>query len=144
MKKRIAIITLILIAGIVTVNAQCCHKKASCETSNKTLCSEQKANTEVKAYYFHTTRRCASCEAVETVAKETLKENYGEKVIFHAINREKEKDNPLLKKYKVNGQSLLVVKGEKVINLTNDAFLYARTSPAIFKKKIKSAIDPLI
>ncbi len=144
MKKLLAIITLILVAGIYTSNAQCCSKKKKCDVAGKTTCSEQKADTEVKAYYFHASRRCATCQAVESVTQEALKENYGDKVSFQSINREKQKDNPLLKKYKVNGQTLLVVKGDKVINLTTDAFMYARTSPSIFKKKIKSTIDPLM
>ena len=144
MKQLIAIISLILATGIFTANAQCCSKKKQCDAIGKTVCSDQKSESGVKAYYFHASRRCATCEAVETVTKETLKDNYAGKVVFISINREKEKDNPLLKKYKVSGQTLLVVKGDKVVNLTNDAFLYARTSPSIFKKKLKSTIDPLM
>ncbi len=101
------------------------------------------ANNEVKAYYFHATRRCATCEAVEAVTKEALIEYYGDRVVFKSINRDEEKDNPLLKKYKVNGQTLLFVKGDIVFNLTTDAFMNARTKPEKFKAQIKATLDPL-
>ena len=144
MKQLITVIAIILIAGSFSAHAQCCSKKKQCDAVGKTACDEEKSESGVKAYYFHASRRCATCEAVESVTKEALKENYGDKVVFKSINREKDKNNPLLKKYKVNGQTLLLVKGDKVVNLTNDAFLYARTSPSIFKKKLKSTIDPLM
>ncbi|MBT4400042.1 MAG: hypothetical protein HN686_01810 [Bacteroidetes bacterium] len=99
---------------------------------------------DVKVYYFHATARCATCKAVEAVTQKTLKDSYGDKVSFTSINREKEKDNPLIKKYKVSGQTLLVVKGDKVVNLTNDAFLNARTKPEKLTSKIKSTIDKLL
>jgi len=99
---------------------------------------------EVFVYYFHATRRCATCEAVEATTQEALKEFYGTKVSFTSINREEESENPLLGKYKISGQTLLIVKGDKVIDLTSDAFMNARTNPDKFKAKIKEIIDPMI
>jgi len=103
-----------------------------------------KPGDDVVVYYFHATKRCVTCKAVEAVTKEALKEYYGEKVVLTSINREKDKKNPLLKKYKVNGQTLLVVKGDDVVNLTSDAFLNARTKPEKLKKKIKTTIDSML
>ena len=99
---------------------------------------------EVKVYYFHATARCVTCKAVEDVTQKALKELYGKKVAFESINREEDKDNPLIAKHKVAGQTLLVISGDKVVNLTNDAFLNARTKPEKLKEKIKATIDPLL
>ena len=60
------------------------------------------------------------------------------------INREEEKNNPLIKKHKISGQTLLIICGEKVVNLTNEAFLNARTNPDKLKIKIKSTIDSMM
>lgn len=100
--------------------------------------------TEVSVYYFHATRRCATCEAVEKVARQTLEEKYGAKVAFISINREKESEHPLIKKHQINWQTLLVVKGDQSINLTNDAFLNARTKPDKLKHQITNTIEELL
>lgn len=129
-------------------STDCCaktksEKTACCSKSEVTENNAQKiANTEVTAYYFHATRRCATCEAVEKVTKEALQEYYGDKITFQSINRENETE--LTEKFNINGQSLLIVKGTKVVNLTNDAFLNARTNPDKLKGKIKATIDELM
>ena len=126
MKKIIIVLGMILLVGSINVDAQ---------TS---------AKSDVEAYYFHATHRCATCQAVESVTIEALKEYYGEKVSFQSINREKESDNPMIEKYKISGQTLLIIKGDKVVNLTNDAFMNARSNPDKFKAKIKSTVDSMI
>lgn len=99
---------------------------------------------EIIAYYFHATRRCATCQAVEQVTKETIEANFADKVNFESINREEEKDNPLIEKYKINGQTLIIVKGDEVINLTNEAFMNARSNPEKFEVKLKETIEGLL
>lgn len=143
MKKLAVIFIFTLWAGVITANAQCCNKAVADLGKSESCCLTQQDEAGVKAYYFHATRRCATCEAVESVTKEALKEYYGDKVPFQSIDREEDRKNPLIKKYKVKGQALLIVKGDEIVNLTNDAFLNARTNPDKFKAKIKSAIDPM-
>lgn len=132
---------------LVVVVFQSCNNVSN-ETNTKSDEAETVVNTEesneVKAYYFHATRRCATCEAVEGVTKEALTEYYGDKIVFESINRDEEKDNPLLKKYEIGGQTLLFVKGDKVIDLTTDAFMNARSNPDKFKAKIKETLDPIL
>ncbi len=145
MKKLISTLSLFLLVGAISVSAQCCNGATTDNsTSTKVTCAENKKSSEVKAYYFHATRRCATCEAVEAVSKEAIKEYYGDKVTFESINREEEKDNPLLKKYKISGTKLLIINGDKKVDLTNDAFLNARTNPDKFKSKLKSTIDSML
>ena len=145
MKKLISTLSFILFMGVVAVSAQCCKgATADNSTSSKVACAENQKSSEVKTYYFHATRRCATCEAVEAVSKEAIKKYYGDKVTFESINREENKDNPMIEKYKISGQTLLIIKGDKVVNLTNDAFMNARTNPDKFKSKLKSTIDSMM
>ena len=140
MKKAIQVISLFLLVGLGSFLTISCVDSSN--KSDSTI--DASGSSTVQVYYFHATRRCATCEAVEKVTKETLAENYGAKVPFQSINREEEKENPLVKKYEISGQTLLVVKGDQVVNLTNDAFMYARTSPDKLKAKIKETIDGLL
>jgi len=143
MKKLTLILITALWTGFLSASAQCCDSKVAELTDSDAVLSEQATETSIKAYYFHATRRCATCQAVEKVTKEALKEHYGDQVTFLSIDREKDSENPLLEKYKVSGQTLLIVSGDQVKNLTNDAFLNARTNPDKFKAKLKSTIDAM-
>ena len=101
-------------------------------------------NEKVEAFYFHATRRCATCEAVEGVAKAYIEENYTNEVSFILINRENEENNALVEKFEITGQTLLIVLGDKVVDLTTEAFMNARTNPEKLKDLIKSTNDPLL
>jgi len=101
---------------------------------------------KVQIYYFHNARRCATCQAVEDVTKKSLKELYPEmtkngKIVFQSLDIEEKSNQSLVKKYKVSGQTLLFVSNSKKVNLTNDAFMYARNNPDKLKSKIQKTID---
>lgn len=117
--------------------------------SDVTTNDSQSLDTEkVEVYYFHNTRRCATCEAVEQVTKETLEAAYPEQMkqgnmTFQSLNIEEDENEPLARQLGVSGQTLLIVKGDKKKDLTNDAFMYARTNPDKLKEKIQKAIDKI-
>jgi len=104
----------------------------------------QNSSAKIEAYYFHNKTRCTTCKTVEAEAKADLKELYGDKVIFQALKLEEKSTEAIAAKLKVSGQTLLVVKGDKQVNLTNEGFLYAVTDPEKFKAKIKEKVDPLV
>jgi len=145
MKKLISTLSIFLLVGVISVSAQCCkgvtNNNSAC---TKVTCNDNQKSSEVKAYYFHFTRRCVTCKAVESVSKEAIKEYYGNKVTFESINNDEDKNNSLINKYKISGQTLLIVNGDKKVNLTNEAFLNARTNPDKFKSKLKSTIDSML
>ncbi len=106
--------------------------------------AQNENQAKVQAYYFHNATRCMTCKTVEAEAKANLKELYGDKVSFQALNLEEKAARELAKKLKVSGQALLVVNGNKQVNLTNEGFLYAVTNPEKFKSVIKEKVDPLL
>ncbi|SMO67478.1 hypothetical protein SAMN06265379_104321 [Saccharicrinis carchari] len=144
MKSIINTLGFLLLMGLISVSAQCCKGTTTDNSTDKKVTIPENAKSgEVKAYYFHSTRRCATCEAVETVSKEAITEYYGNKVTFESINREEEKNNTLVAQYKINGTALLITNGDKKEDLTNVAFLNARSNPDKLKSKLKSTIDSM-
>ena len=145
MKKSLTILVFVLFAGVGMGYAQCCSSavQAAVTPSSASVQQSDVDVSGVEVVYFHATRRCATCNAVEEVTKEMLKEVYGDQVKFASINRETDKNNKLIKKHKINGQTLLIIKGDKVVNLTNDAFMYARTNPDKLKDKLKETIGTI-
>jgi hypothetical protein len=147
MKRFIVLSSFLVVLALTTAQAQCCKNAAQAKNCGKASSCMKTASlqnnnvSKIEAYYFHFTRRCATCQAVEDVSVETLKELYGDKVSFKSINLDEKANTELAKKLGVAGQSLLFVKGDKKVDITNDGFLYARTDPAKFKEKIKSTVE---
>ena len=110
--------------------------------TNKTEAKSTTSN-KVEAYYFHNTARCVTCKTVEAEAKADLENLSGGKVSFKSLNLEDDLTKAIAEKLQVSGQTLLIVKGDQKINLTNEGFLYARTNPAKFKSIIKEKVDGL-
>jgi hypothetical protein len=104
---------------------------------------------KVEVYYFHYTRRCATCTAVENVTKAALEEFYGEEIkngsiVFTAVNLDESDSEEIAEKLGISGQTLLVVAGDKKENLTTDAFMNAKSNPEKLREIIKSTIDPFV
>jgi len=146
MKKLISTLSFILLVGVVAASAQCCNGKTANEKSHceKTTCIKNQQSKEIKAYYFHGTHRCVTCQAVEAVTKEALREYYGDKIILQSLNFEEDANKSIVEKYQISGQTLLIVSSNKKVDLTNDAFMNARTNPDKLKEKIKSTIDQML
>lgn len=141
------IVATILFAAGCNSNKQESKSKTSCSSSETKSCCSNKSTTtnidasKVSVVYFHATRRCATCEAVEKITKATLAKYFDNSVPFHSVNREEEKD--IAQKYGVEWQTLLIMKGDQVKNITNEAFLNARTKPEKLEALIKSTIESM-
>ncbi len=134
MKKiGMLILSLAMFLGFIVCNAQ----------TSKVL-ENTKSTSKVEAYYFHFSSRCVTCKTVESEAKANIESLYGGKVRFTAINLDDDSSKALAEKLKVSGQSLLLVKGDSKINITNEGFMYARSNPEKFKSIIKEKVDGLL
>ena len=103
----------------------------------------------INVYYFHFTRRCATCNAVEDKTKEILNELYAgqvesKNILFESLNLEEADSKEIAEKHGVSGQALIFVKGDKKIDLTTEGFMNARSNPEKLKEKIKETVDELI
>jgi hypothetical protein len=107
------------------------------------------AIAKVEVYYFHFTRRCATCNAVENESLKAIKLLYptqfkSGKITFKSVNLDDKTSKAFAAKYKVEGQSLLVITKDARIDLTDAGFMYARSNPEKLKKELKKGIDPLL
>lgn len=126
------------------IGAMACHGQNS-----KPEASAPKVETSVQVYYFHFTRRCATCNAVEAESRTALTNLYPEQmksgaVKFTSINLDDEASKKLAQECKAAGQALLVIGGGKRIDLTNQGFMYALGNPDRLMQEIKKAVDPLL
>jgi len=134
MKTRILVLFAVMLGSVLVTFSQTADQKTS--------------TSKVEVYYFHNERRCATCVAVEDESVKALNELYPEKMksgemTFLSVNLEDDANKALADKFKISGQTLLIVKGGKQENLTNTAFMYATTKPEKLKKAIGQAIEKL-
>lgn len=140
MKTHRLIIALLLMTPFFVCAAQ---------TSNKEVNASSNSSDKIEAYYFHFTARCVTCRTIEAKAKENLEVLYPNQVkqgliTFQSINLEEASSKPLAEKLGVSGQTLLLVKGDQKINLTNEGFMYAVAKPEKFKEIINEKVDGLL
>ena len=60
------------------------------------------------------------------------------------MNLDEEKGKEKSKELQVSGQTLLIVVNDKHINLTNEAFMNAKSNREKLKNIIKATIDPFL
>ena len=136
-----------LLVLLFAFNAIACNNTQSNETLISNDSMEEVKKIEV--YYFHYTRRCATCRTVENVTKSILEELYPKDmktgaIAFISINLEEDDNKSLAEKYQVSGQTLLFVSGSETVNLINKGFMYARNNPDKLKEEIKKTVDDLL
>ncbi|MBC8146796.1 MAG: hypothetical protein H8E98_02290 [Bacteroidetes bacterium] len=134
----------ILISFIIFSSFALCTSQTT-EKNNES----QVTVSKIDVYYFHFTRRCLTCNAVEDESKKALETLYPKQVkagtiTFQSINLDEEGSNEISKKLDIAEQALLIVKGNTKINLTNEGFMYARSNPEKLKAKIKAEVDKLL
>lgn len=123
---------------------------ASCTgKSEKKQSLSSSSGNDVEVYYFHRTVRCVTCKAVEAEARKNIDILYPDQVkkgqiSFTSLNLEEETGKTIADRLSINSQTLLIVKGDEKINITNEGFLYAVSQPQKFSEVMKSKIDPLL
>jgi aspartate/glutamate racemase len=126
---------LLLMPGNWSCNAQA-SKKAEVGTT---------VTTRVEVYYFHFTRRCATCMSVEENARKAVESLYADKVkkgeySFKGVNLDDDSSKPIAEKLGIGGQTLIVVCGDKKIDITDKGFMNAHDLEKM-KEEIKKAVE---
>ena len=138
--RQIALWVSILALMFINVS---CNNQGSKKEVTQTLNS-----SKVSVYYFHFTRRCATCLAVEENARKAVEALFPNEVktgdySFSALNLDEASSKEIANKLGVGGQTLLVVHGDKKINITSAGFLNAHDLDKM-KEEIKSAVDKVL
>jgi len=140
MKPYSLIFTAFLTILLLACNSQPANKEVEADSGN---------SDKIEAYYFHFTARCMTCRTIEARFKENLETLYPNQmehglITFESVNIEQPENKPLADKLGVSGQTLLIVKGRKKINLTNEGFMYAVVRPDRFREIINEKVDGLM
>ena len=138
-------ILLYLLTGLLIMSLINCQSSDTTTVDN----SKKEIISVVRGYYFHGTRRCTTCMAVEEVTKEILNEYYATEladktISFEAVNLDEEDSKVLANELKVSGQTLLFISDSDTVNLTNQAFMNAVSNPLKLSIFITDEIDIML
>ncbi len=136
--KKINLIMLMIVALSFSYS---CSGQTEKKNENATAVSE---NSNIEVVYFHYARRCVTCKIVESTTNSVVQELYGDKIPFSGLNLDEAEGKNKAEELGVAGQSLLIVKGDTKINITNEGFMYARTNPEKFKEIISEKVASLL
>lgn len=110
-----------------------------------------KQPVKVDVYYFHATKRCPTCIAIEKETRKTLNRSFSEQmengtVRLHVLNLDEKENSALVEKYEIYGSSLILApaSGAEPVNLTNKAFLYAKDQAFAFRKELGEQLNKLL
>ena len=109
------IIQFIIIALTASSLNLCCQAQADTEKIENQVVSH---TDEVEVFYFHYTRRCVTCKAVEDVSRDAIAELYGETVPFTGYNLEEEEGKEKARDLDVSGHQLFIGEGCEECNNT--------------------------
>lgn len=112
--------------------------------------SQDPVTPKVKVIYFHGNNRCMTCLNMEKYTRELLEEEYSKELnskqlVFEIVNFDDDALKEITEKYKVESSTLLLVKikngKEKVTDLTDIGFSYAKNEPEKFKLEIRKKLN---
>jgi len=104
----------------------------------------------VKVLYFHGNNRCMTCNNMEKYTRELLDEEYQKemtsgKITFEVFNFDDPANQELVTQYGVESSTLLLVRisggKERVYNITELGFSYAKNEPEKFKQEVQKKLD---
>lgn len=96
--------------------------------------------------FFHNTRRCVTCDAIENETKKVLSENFSDEVkkgeiVLKIYDAEEKANRELVKELGVTGTALIVRDGDEIKNLSSKGFMYAVKQPEKLRKAIIKALE---
>lgn len=113
---------------------------ANAQASKKKVATVQ-SNT-IKVIQFHSEHRCMTCNLIEKLSKETLQKHFPN-IPFQLVNVDDEKNEKMAEEFSATGTALFLYNTvtKKKKNLTDFAFMNAKSKPEVFKEGLKKEIE---
>jgi len=137
-------ISLKLATIILAIMISSCQGNSKAETtSSNENTSKEIAENQIQVIQFHSENRCMTCNKIEALTLETLK-NYPE-LQFQLINVDDTKNEKIAEQFEATGTALFLYNPttQNKLNLTEFAFMTAGDE-AKFSKELKIEIDKFI
>ncbi len=142
-------LNMLLLGVIVFISFGCNGQTNKAANNSMSRNNSAVADTTIFVYYFHSNIRCKTCVAVDEHTHQLLKELFPVQmkngtIVFKSINVDEKGSESLVEKYKIWGQTMLFIKGDTVIDHTNDAFMNVLEEPDKWEGMVEEQINRLL
>lgn len=139
--KHLLIFSLALLSLTACGNSTGKNRTADAAATETTVQAADPSTVYV--YYFHGKQRCKTCIAVGNVSEKAVKDLYAANpnVKFIEVQTYDEANAPLVEKYKVTWNALIIAKGDDYNEITKQAFASAVKNPENLTDLIKTEVD---
>ncbi|MGL4851466.1 MAG: nitrophenyl compound nitroreductase subunit ArsF family protein [Phocaeicola sp.] len=140
----------VLLIVCAVIGFMSCGKKQNNPADATTYTIEREC---VEVIYFHGKQRCITCNAIESLTEETIRESFSKEVeageiLFKRVDISTQSGEKLADLYEVTWSSLYLNKwkdGEELRNnLTEFGFAHAKNSPEKFKEGVRKKLEELL
>ena len=113
----------------------------ACGNPDTKIDGEYVGDDVTQVFYFHTKKRCATCNAIEQLTKQVVDSLAQAGIVMRTVDITE--NESLADKYEISWSSLVLDRGGKIENLTDMAFRYAKNRPQEFKSKLVDALKKI-
>lgn len=119
----------------------------SCRTGHRESSAEFVQHTDkVQIVMFHLAQRCESCNAVERETRSLIEKEFAAdlesgKLCFVPLDFQSESGKKAADLLRATGQTLFIVRGDSISDLTSAAFMFAQTHPERYRNALKAELD---
>lgn len=115
--------------------------------------AEEIKSDGIEVLYFHSKKRCITCNAIETLTAEVINESFAQELedgtlVMRTIDISTDMGEVVADKYEVAFSSLYINKWVDGVESRNDltklGFAKAKNSPDEFKAELKSTLEELL
>lgn len=136
--------SLILLLCIISLAS--CSTKPAKESASEAVQPTVLEGAKVLVVYFHGPQRCKTCLAIQRVASELVASDFADnpEVKFSEIDFSLAENDALAERFEIAWSSLILVSGDKHVDLTDQGFANAVKNPDLLRKIIIEEITNLL
>jgi hypothetical protein len=134
--------TIFLFLALIFAFTNCNQNRESQELNIDEIIAD---TTTIYVFYFRINRRCENCDAVGDVARNVVETKFADNdnVRFLEIQNSVRANLPLLEKFDVAWNALIIAKGDDYVDITQRAFLNVLRNPQMVESRIAEEINRL-
>lgn len=130
-KPLLAVVLLLLAVAGVAVPALRERSSAAPADGAQAPCSED----AVEVYWFHRTRRCATCNRIEASVRKTLSDSFPEAlakgtIVFRPVNLDAPENRSFVDRFQLTSGTLVIQRGERFERM-DEIWRLVRDEPAL-------------
>lgn len=132
----------LLLVFVAVLSLLSCSSNSNSKKENTPM--EITESDKIEVLYFHSKKRCITCNAIESLSKEVIQKINNPDISYKIIDISTEEGEKIADQYEVAWSSLLINNKGTILDLTKLGFSHAKNQPDVFKQKLEESINSIL